>query len=88
MSNTKAWRAKDRTSKPNSRQKRNGLFLDERPICQACNRRRSEHAHHHLPKGHPDRYSHRYMRALCEPCHVKVHRPRCAGRVFMMPVGR
>lgn len=88
MSNTKAWRAKDRTSKPNARQKRNGLFLDQRPICQMCNSHAAVHAHHDLPKGHPDRYDHRYMRALCEPCHVKVHRPRSGGRVFMLVLGR
>jgi hypothetical protein len=74
MSNPRAWRAKARTSKPNSRQKRNGLFLDERPICQGCNVQPSDHAHHDLPKGHPDRHDPRYMRALCEPCNVRVHR--------------
>lgn len=73
MSNPRAWRAKARTTKPNSRQKRNGLFLDERPICQACNRKPSVHAHHDLPHGHPDRFDHRYMRAMCEPCHVSWH---------------
>lgn len=75
MSNTKAWRAKQRTAKPNSRQKRNGLFLDSRPICQRCTRSPSEHAHHDLPKGHPQRFDHRFMRALCEGCHVAIHRP-------------
>jgi hypothetical protein len=32
MSNPRAWRAKRRTTKPNSRQKRNGLFLDAHPL--------------------------------------------------------
>ena len=75
MSNPRAWRAKPRTSKPNSRQKRNGLLLDQRPICQGCQSRPSQHAHHDLPKAHPDRNDQRYMRALCEPCHVAVHKP-------------
>lgn len=88
MSNPRAWRAKPRTSKPNSRQKRNGLFLDQRPICQICNNRTAVHAHHDLPHGHPDRYDHRYMRALCEPCHVRVHRHGNNGRIFLKPVGR
>lgn len=30
MSNPRKWRAKQRTTTPNSRQKRNGLFLDKR----------------------------------------------------------
>jgi hypothetical protein len=51
MSNTRKWRAKDRTTKPNSRQKRNGLFLDEHPDCHACGEP-SEEAHHQLPPGH------------------------------------
>lgn len=75
MSNTRAWRAKQRTTKPNSRQKRNGLFLDAHPICQGCGRRPSEEAHHDLPHGHPDRTDWRYMRALCIPCHTTVHLP-------------
>lgn len=86
MSNTRAWRAKTRTSKPSSRQKRNGLFLDERPICQACTVARSVQAHHDLPRRHPDRYDHRYMRALCEPCHVEVHQtgsPNIISPVFI-----
>lgn len=73
MSNTRAWRAKQRTSMPNSRQKRNGLFLDAHPDCQCCQRRRAEEAHHELPKGHSDRYDWRHMKALCVPCHVAVH---------------
>jgi len=76
MSNTRPWRAKKRTSKPNSRQKRNGLFLDANPICQACCKRRAVEAHHDLPKGHPDRNFWRYMRALCRRCHVMVHQPQ------------
>ena len=75
MSNTVEWRAKRRTSKPNSRQKRNGLFLDAHPICQRCGKRPSKEAHHDLPKGHPDRHLWRFMRALCIRCHVEVHRP-------------
>jgi len=73
MSNPRKWRAKQRTTTPNSRQKRNGLFLDERPICQRCCQRASEHAHHDLPKGHPRRFDHQFMRALCEPCHIAIH---------------
>ena len=73
MSNTRAWRAKQRTSKPNSRQKRNGLFLDAHPDCQACQNRRAREAHHNLPKGHAQRYDWKHMRALCVPCHVTVH---------------
>lgn len=73
MSNPRAWRAKQRTTKPNSRQKRNGLFLDAHPHCQDCRRRRADEAHHELPKGHPDRYEWQNMRALCAPCHVTVH---------------
>lgn len=74
MSNPRKWRAKPRTSKPNSRQKRNGLFLDEHPRCQRCKRRPSAEAHHDLPKGHPDRHKWGHMRALCVSCHVEVHR--------------
>jgi hypothetical protein len=75
MSNPRLWRAKQRTETPNSRQKRNGLFLDGRPVCQKCGERCAVHAHHDLPSGHPDRNQPRYMRALCEPCHVAVHLP-------------
>ena len=73
MSNTRSWRAKPRTPKPNSRQKRNGLFLDAHPQCQRCGKRTAKEAHHDLPKGHPDRYIWRFMRALCRKCHVHVH---------------
>ena len=75
MSNPRAWRAKPRTQKPNSRQKRNGLFLDAHPICQDCWCCPSVEAHHDLPHGHPDRYLWRYMRALCIRCHAAVHWP-------------
>ena len=74
MSNTVEWRKKMRTTKPNARQKRNGLFLDVRPTCQACHHASAKHAHHELPHGNPQRYEHRFMRALCEPCHVEHHR--------------
>lgn len=73
MSNTRAWRARRRTPTPNSRQKRNGLFLDAHPECQRCQCRPSREAHHDLPKGHPDRYQWQHMQALCIPCHVQVH---------------
>ena len=82
MSNTRAWRAKQRTSKPNARQKRNGLFLDAHPVCQDCGKRKSREAHHDLPHGHPDRYLWQYMRALCTRCHVARHqviRSPCAS---------
>ncbi|WP_375243359.1 hypothetical protein [Sphingomonas parapaucimobilis] len=75
MSNTRAWRAKPRTSKPNSRQKRNGLYLDAHPQCHWCNEPSSE-AHHCLPHGHPDRFEWQHMHALCRACHVKEHRPQ------------
>lgn len=74
MSNTRAWRRKPRTQTPNSRQKRNGLFLDAHPDCQKCGKRRAVEAHHDLPKGHPLRNDWRYMKALCTPCHVGVHK--------------
>lgn len=73
MSNTRAWRAKPRTPKPNSRQKRNGLLLDARPICQRCTQRPSQEAHHALPKGHPQRNDGDHMEALCQSCHAAVH---------------
>ncbi len=73
MSNPRAWRAKQRTTKPNSRQKRNGLFLDAYPTCQRCGRQPAVEAHHMLPKGHPDRYEWRYMQALCRRCHIHIH---------------
>lgn len=75
MSNTKAWRAKPRTSKPNSRQKRNGLFLDAHPTCQGCGLKPSKEAHHDLPHGHPLRNHWPNMRALCVDCHTAVHKP-------------
>ena len=86
MSNTRAWRAKPRTRKPNSRQKRNGLFLDAHPVCQACGQRRSVEAHHQLRRGHPLRYMLRYMRALCVPCHVEEHRQQPSTCVIMLIV--
>lgn len=73
MSNTAAWRAKPRTSKPNSRQKRNGLFLDAHPKCQQCGAVTSEEAHHNLPHGHPQRDDWQNMKALCRACHVQIH---------------
>ncbi len=85
MSNTRAWRAKQRTSKPNSRQKRNGLFLDAHPVCQGCGKRPAEEAHHTLPPGHPDRYAWQFLQALCVPCHVAVHQ-RVQIYVFVTPV--
>ncbi len=81
MSNTLPWRQKDRTAAPNARQKRNGLFLDNHPICQKCTQRAAVEAHHDLPQGHPDRNLWRYMRALCEPCHVKIHRRPSARQI-------
>lgn len=75
MSNTVDWRAKPRTSKPSSRQKRNGLLLDARPTCERCHTRKSREAHHDLPPGHPERNDPANMRALCIPCHVAVHAP-------------
>lgn len=73
MSNTVDWRAKPRTETPNSRQKRNGLFLDAHPTCR-CGAP-SEEAHHDLPHGHPDRYGWQHMQALCRPCHIAEHQP-------------
>jgi hypothetical protein len=73
VSNPRKWRAKSRTATPNARQKRNGLFLDDRPTCERCKVNPSEHAHHDLPRKHPRRYDHQFMRALCEACHVAVH---------------
>lgn len=73
MSNPRLWRAKPRTSKPNARQKRNGLFLDAHPKCQACRKRASREAHHELPPGHPRRYDWKFMKALCTACHIDVH---------------
>lgn len=73
MSNPRAWRDKGRTTTPNSRQKRNKLYLDSHPVCQFCNKRPSAEAHHELPPGYPSRYDWRHMKALCIPCHVTVH---------------
>lgn len=73
MSNPRAWRAKPRTSKPNSRQKRNGLYLDAHPTCHGCNHSPAIEAHHLLSKGHPDRYEWENMQALCVQCHVIMH---------------
>jgi len=75
MSNTRSWRAKQRTPVPNSRQKRNGLFLDAHPVCQECGQSQSREAHHDLPKGNPNRYDWQHMRALCRECHIVVHQP-------------
>jgi hypothetical protein len=72
MSNTKPWRAKQRTPKPSSRQKRNGLLLDRHPTCR-CGSPATE-AHHDLPKGHPQRNDPQHMRAVCRQCHVDIHR--------------
>jgi 5-methylcytosine-specific restriction endonuclease McrA len=71
MSNPRKWRAKQRTTKPNSRQKRNGLFLDAHPTCH-CGRPARE-AHHDLPRGNSARYDWPNMQALCRPCHIHVH---------------
>lgn len=74
MSNTKAWRAKSRTAWPNSRQKRNGLFLDAHPVCGRCGAEAQE-VHHSLPHGHPMRHLWQFMMALCIACHVAAHQP-------------
>lgn len=73
MSNPRAWRGKGRTKTPNSRQKRNKLFLDANPWCQGCGKRPAAEAHHDLPRSHPNRYDWQHMKALCVPCHVTVH---------------
>jgi len=84
MSNTRAWRAKPRTSKPNSRQKRNGLYLDAHPICHQCQERPADEAHHRLPKGHPFRNQWQYMEALCTSCHVDEHQhPRVTVKISL-----
>jgi len=75
MSNPRAWRGRGRTETPNARQKRNKLFIGEHPTCQQCQRRPAEEAHHALPPGHPSRYDWQFMKALCVPCHITVHRP-------------
>jgi hypothetical protein len=73
VSNPRDWRAKPRTTKPNSRQKRNGLFLDMQATCR-CGAAAQE-AYHDLPHSHPDRYEWQDMRALCRPCqiHIRQH---------------
>ena len=73
MSNPRAWRGRGRTTTPNSRQKRNKLFLDAHPQCQACETRPSAEAHHDLPAGNRSRYDWQFMKALCVPCHVILH---------------
>ena len=73
MSNPRAWRAKPRTTTPNARQKRNGLFLDAHPTCQRCGACPSEEAHHVLPKSNPRRFDWKNMMALCRACHIGVH---------------
>jgi 5-methylcytosine-specific restriction endonuclease McrA len=82
MSNTVDWRAKARTPVPNSRQKRNGLFLDAHPTCQACGQSQSREAHHDLPKGNPNRYDWQHMKALCQRCHITVHQ---TGAIVIRP---
>jgi hypothetical protein len=85
MSNPRLWRAKPRTSKPNARQKRNGLFLDAHPTCQCCCAAPSKEAHHNLPEGNIARYEWKNMRALCEPCHVALHkRWRIRGSLIIL----
>ncbi len=73
MSNPKKWQVKPRTAKPNARQKRNGLYLDQHPTCVRCCSAQAAEAHHTLALGHPDRYDWKFMQALCTPCHVAVH---------------
>ncbi|WP_267381086.1 MULTISPECIES: hypothetical protein [unclassified Sphingomonas] len=85
MSNPVDWRAKPRTTKPNARQKRNGLFLDAHPICQHCGQEKADEAHHLMSHGHPDRYDWKHMRALCAPCHVEVHRPTVTISIVVTP---
>lgn len=84
MSNTRAWRSKPRTTTPNSRQKRNGLFLDSHPWCERCRLNLADEAHHELPKGHLDRYDWQHMKALCTPCHVEVHKPQRRIRLTLI----
>ncbi len=84
MSNTRAWRQKPRTATPNSRQKRNGLFLDAHPWCELCHSRQADEAHHELPKGHSQRYLWEYITALCTPCHIEVHKPKRTVRILLV----
>jgi hypothetical protein len=88
MSNTRAWRLKSRTGKPNSRQKRNGLLLDARPTCERCRQRASREAHHTLPKGESDRNDPAHMQALCLPCHTAVHADRARSAALDQAEGR
>lgn len=74
MSNPVKWRGRGRTETPNSRQKRNKLYLDAHPSCCRCPAASAE-AHHRLPHGHPDRTEWRHMEALCIACHRAEHRP-------------
>jgi hypothetical protein len=74
MSNPRNWRGRGRTETPNSRQKRNKLYLDSHPTCHRCGQRPSAEAHHDLPHRHPARYEWRFMRALCIPCHTLIHK--------------
>ena len=73
MSNPRAWRGKGRTPTPNSRQKRNRLYLDAHPVCQACGQRPAVEAHHELSRTNRNRYDWQHMKALCVPCHVTEH---------------
>ena len=75
MSNPVNWRGKGRTATPNSRQKRNRFYLDAHPVCQGCWAARSAHAHHLLDGSFSCRTSWHAMRGLCEPCHVRWHKP-------------
>ena len=79
MINPKKWRGKGRTTTPNSRQKRNKLYLDAHPFCHRCHWRLAKEAHHRLPKKHPLRYEWQHMDALCRRCHIAEHQqPRLA----------
>ena len=84
MSNPRAWRGKGRTTTPNSRQKRNKLFLDAHPTCQRCHARPSDEAHHTLARGHPARNRWWHMLALCQPCHIVEHHPRRRFRILIV----
>lgn len=83
MSNPRDWRAKPRTTKPNSRQKRNGLYLDQHPRC-GCGAAATE-AHHQLSWHDPLRYDWRFMEPLCTPCHVAAHQPQQVTVVVVTP---
>lgn len=76
MSNPRAWRGRGRTETPNSRQKRNKLFLDAHRKC-ACGAPATE-AHHELPHGHPDRQEWAHIKPKCSSCHVKLHQQQRA----------